>query len=188
MLYFDLRGFMPSCGPPFCTHVPAPFPCTQNRARWCYAGLPLPWASCAGCVGRYLPAEPMPQSMLGRAIGMGWGCWVLAPEAQTVLAELPVCDAFLAPQRDPMFRNRLPPPSHSVSRCPSCLQVIQEGHFPLRCAPPTSGSSLTLQTEAHRHCTFCSGRKNIREKYGVLLAPRNQTEAKLLSLRWSPGP
>ena len=179
---------MPSCSPPFCTHVHAPFPCTQNRARWCYAGLPLPRASCAGCVGRYLPAEPMPQSMLGRAIGMGWGCWVLAPKAQMVLAELPVCDAFLVPQRDPMFRDRLPQPSHSVSRCPSCLQVIREGRFPLRCAPPTSGSSLTLQTEAHRHCTFCSGRKNIREKYGVLLAPRNQTEAKLLSLRWSPGP
>lgn len=33
---------------------------------------------------------------------MGEGCWVLAPEAQMVQAELPVCDAFLAPQRDPL--------------------------------------------------------------------------------------
>lgn len=60
---------------PFLHTCPPHFLCTQNRACWCWAGLPLPWASCAGCIGRYLLAEPMPQS-IGQAIGMGRvGCW-----------------------------------------------------------------------------------------------------------------
>lgn len=170
----DLRCFLPSRGPP-CAHTsPPPSHAHRTGPAGATQACLCPGLLCAGRTGRCLPAEPVPQSMLGLAMvwGGGAGCW---PQRHRCRLS---CQSVMPfwPHRGILFRDRL----EAQSLCLPQLPILSAG---VRKAASSALVSLLFQGPASHFRQRLTGTDPSVQGEIRGFCPRKLTEAKLLCLR-----